>query len=216
MTETPRYPGYDVMAKRDTLSFNDVTREALDRRLAIPRQARFFSADEFTTLEAVCDRILPQPEDRPDPVPLAAHVDGKMYDGRLDGYRNAGLPEQGRAWRIGLAALDRDARDRHDAAFRDLSRAHRDALLRDMQEGRLGGTHWQGMKSDLFFDGRVVHDIGMAYYATPTAWNEMGFGGPASPRGYVRMDRNRRDPWEAAEARPGDDGRAYRENVDVV
>ena len=36
-----------------------------------------------------------------------------------------------------------------------------------------------------------------AYYAHPSAWNEIGFGGPASPRGYVRMDFNRRDPWEA-------------------
>ena len=33
----------------------------------------------------------------------------------------------------------------------------------------------------------------------PIAWNEIGFGGPASPRGYVRMDFNRRDPWEAVE-----------------
>ena len=37
------------------------------------------------------------------------------------------------------------------------------------------------------------------YYAHPAAWSEIGFGGPASPRGYVRMQANRRDPWEAME-----------------
>ena len=47
----------------------------------------------------------------------------------------------------------------------------------------------------------MLHDIGSAYYAHPTAWSEIGFGGPASPRGYVRMDENRRDPWEAVEHR---------------
>jgi hypothetical protein len=37
------------------------------------------------------------------------------------------------------------------------------------------------------------------YYAHPQAWDEIGFGGPASPRGYVRMGFNRYDPWEAVE-----------------
>ena len=44
----------------------------------------------------------------------------------------------------------------------------------------------------------------------------MGFGGPASPRGYVRMELDRRDPWEAAEAKPGGESRALRENKHVV
>jgi hypothetical protein len=37
------------------------------------------------------------------------------------------------------------------------------------------------------------------YYAHPEAWNEIGFGGPASPRGYARLGMDRRDPWEAEE-----------------
>jgi hypothetical protein len=49
----------------------------------------------------------------------------------------------------------------------------------------------------------VLHDVINAYYAHPTAWSEIGFGGPASPRGYVRLDAGRRDPWEAAEAPSG-------------
>ena len=59
MTEPPRYPGYDVMSKRWTESWNDPTREVIDRRLAPPRQPCFFSEDEWRTLEAVCDRIMP-------------------------------------------------------------------------------------------------------------------------------------------------------------
>jgi hypothetical protein len=42
------------------------------------------------------------------------------------------------------------------------------------------------------------------YYAHPAAWSEIGFGGPASPRGYVRLGFDERDPWEAEEVRtPG-------------
>jgi hypothetical protein len=215
MTERS-FPGYDVLDKRDTPSWNEATRDAIGRRLAVPREPRFFTADEFATLEAVCDRILPQPADREVPVPLAAHVDAKMFDRLGDGYRFADLPDQGEAWKIGLAALDHEAQARHGARFRDLSRADRDAILRAMQQGTLAGDHWQGMPLKLFFTKRVVHDVTDAYYAHPTAWNEIGFGGPASPRGYVRLDKNRRDPWEAAEGKPGQEERAERENHHVV
>ena len=59
---------------------------------------------------------------------------------------------------------------------------------------------------------RMARDIVLAYYAHPTAWSEIGWGGPASPRGYVRMDFNKRDPWEAAEVKNGDVETARRKN----
>ena len=37
------------------------------------------------------------------------------------------------------------------------------------------------MPCKLFFEQRVLQDIPSAYYAHPVAWNEIGFGGPASP-----------------------------------
>jgi hypothetical protein len=61
----------------------------------------------------------------------------------------------------------------------------------------------------------VLSDVVSAYYSHPTAWNEIGWGGPASPRGYVRMDFNRRDAWEAAEAYPGHEEQARQENLRV-
>jgi hypothetical protein len=39
---TDRYPGYDVLSKRWTQSWNEQTREVIDRRLAAPREPRFF------------------------------------------------------------------------------------------------------------------------------------------------------------------------------
>ena len=71
------------------------------------------------------------------------------------------------------------------------------------------------MSGKEFFQHRVLPDITAAYYALPVAWSELGFGGPASPRGYVRMDFDRRDPWEAAEAKPGREDEARRDNHHV-
>src|SRR5665213_3588126 len=95
---TDRYPGYDVLDKRWTQSWNEQTRQVIDRRLAIPHGPRFFSSDEWLTLGAVCERIMPQPRNRP-PVPLPAYVDQKMADGLLDGYRYAQLPPSRALWR---------------------------------------------------------------------------------------------------------------------
>jgi hypothetical protein len=208
---TDRFPGYDVLAKRWTQSWNEPTRQVIDRRLAVPHAPRFFSPVEWQTLGAVCDRIMPQPKHRP-PVPLPAYVDQKMADGKLDGFRYAQLPPQGEAWRRGLAALDEEAEAAHGGRFHTLPPEHQDGLLRRMQEGRLTSSAWGGMPCQMFFDHRVIPDITHAYYAHPVAWNEIGFGGPAGPRGYVRMALDRRDPWEAAEAAPGEEAAARRKN----
>lgn len=205
-----RYPGYDVMARRDTPSWNGATRKAVDARLAVPDSPEFLDAAAWRTLRAICDRIVPQPAHRA--VPVAALVDRKLAEDRRDGYRDARLPPLREAWRRGLAALEAAARARACAPFHTLMASAQDVLLRDMQHGRLDGTEWGDMPAGLFFRERVTHDILEAYYSHPASWNEIGFGGPASPRGYVRMYFNRRDPWEAAEAKPGHEAAARKVN----
>jgi hypothetical protein len=197
-----RYPGYDVLSKRNTASWNEVTRRVIDQRLSISREPSFFTEDEWLTLNAVCDRIVPQPKGRP-AIPVAALIDDKMAKNRADGYRHHRLPKMQEAWRRGLRALDQEARTRHGGRFHAISVAEQNTLLQLMQQGALDNPAWDGMPCKVFFSSRMAHDIGAAYYAHPTAWNEIGFGGPASPRGYVRMGFDKRDPWEAAEEKPG-------------
>lgn len=208
-----RFPGYDVLAKRHSPSWNEQTRRVIDARLAMPREPRFLSADEFRTLEAICGRIMPQPTDRP-PVPLAAMVDAKLFENKGDGYRDHRLPALREAWRRGLAEIDAEARRRHGAGFTELGGAEQDALLHAVQAGSIVGD-WEGMEPKVFFSKRLLFDIVTEYYAHPVAWNEIGFGGPASPRGYVRMGFDRRDPWEAVEAAPGDKSEARVANARV-
>jgi|SRR5579884_197654 len=204
-----RYPGYDVLAKRHTPSWNEATRRAIDRRLALPRGPRFFTEAEWAVLDALCACIVPQPRNRP-PIPTAALVDNKLYSGDGDGYRHAKLPPMGEAWRRGLAAFDAEAQRRFGRNFAALQPFEQDFLLRHAEAGDLDDPAWGDMPPDLFFEHRALHDVTQAYYSHPTAWNEIGFGGPASPRGYVRMGFDRRDPWEAAEARNDDEAEAAR------
>ncbi len=212
LTES-RFPGYDVLSKRLGPSWNDKTREVVERRLSIGPEPKFFTPDEYQTVIAAAARIAPQPATRP-PIPVAALVDDRLHQGTADGYRSPLMPRDGPAWRLGLKALDAEARTAHGICFCELDAAHQDALLALMEKGELKGPAWEDMPSDLFFKMRLARDIVLAYYAHPTAWSEIGWGGPASPRGYVRMDYDERDPWDAAEAK-GDFAAARKKNLHV-
>lgn len=210
-----RYPGYDVLSKRNSPSWNEQTRRVIDERLAIdPQTHKFFDDFEWKTLKAVCGRIIPQPPGRA-AVPLPAMLDQRLAENGGDGYRDARLPPMREAWRRALQAIDAEAQARHRQQFCTLSPEAQDALLSEIQNGKTLSAAWKELPPALFFRERLLHDIVTLYYAHPSAWSEIGFGGPASPRGYVRMNFDRRDPWEAAEAKPGHESEARRRNSHV-
>lgn len=210
-TRATRYPGYDVLDKRSTPSWDEATRTVIAQRLATPAEPHFFNAVEWLAVRALCGCIVPQANALP-VVPLAELLDAKLVENTGDGYRDARLPPLQQAWRTGLAALDAESRARHGLPFGSLEKPSQVALLESMQRGELASDAWDGMPSNLFFSERLLHDICSMYYSHPHAWSEVGFGGPANPRGYVRMYYDRRDPWEAAEAKRGDDDKACKEN----
>ena len=47
----------------------------------------------------------------------------------------------------------------------------------------------------------ALRQITGVYYAHPYAWDEIGFGGPAYPRGYFALNHGAPEPWEAARGR---------------
>ena len=211
---TERYPGYDVLSKRHTPSWNEVTRRVIERRLCVPRAPRRLTPDEFALVNTLADLVTPQPDHRAR-IPVAALLDERLSTDRRDGYRPPEMPRELEAWRRGLSALEAESRSAHGRAFNDLSRELQQELLRKMQHGELHHEAWRGMPPASFFSRRLLNDIVSAYWSHPTAWNEVGWGGPASPRGYVRMGYDERDPWEAAEVHGDDVAAARRRNSRV-
>jgi hypothetical protein len=127
------------------------------------------------------------------------------------------MPYMREAWKRGLAEIDSEAKARHDGrGFAVLTDREKDALLRSMQTGEANDERWAGLDAKAFFERRILADVPALYYSHPKAWNEIGFGGPASPRGYVRLDGDRLDSWEAAEAEPEQERTARQQNRNVV
>ena len=200
------YAGYDVLAKRDSPSWNEQTRAVIEQRLhAVPRR-QFFSSDEWLTLEAVCERLLPQPERAAERVPIVQWIDLQLHEQPSEGFRYDDMPPRREAWRVGLAGIESESLLCYCAHFRDLPHDEQDEILRAIQHGNVSSEPWHRLPPRRFFHHTLLRAVVAVYYAHPSAWSEIGFGGPASPRGYARLGPNQRDPWEA-EARRNDAAR---------
>jgi hypothetical protein len=194
------YPDYDVLAKWDTPSWNDQTREVVARRLRQVPPRRFLTELQFATLEAVCGRVMPQPERGAEPVPIAPFIDARLHANETSGTRYLPLPPLQDCWRRGLDAIEAEAQHRFHRAYHLLDPAEQDLILHAMNKGETESPAWgPRFPSGMFMRHELLRTIIEVYYAHPAAWSEIGFGGPASPRGYVRLQPNRRDSWEAEE-----------------
>jgi hypothetical protein len=194
------YEGYDVLAKWDTPSFDDRTRDVLARRLREVPPRRFFSREELLLLEAIVERLAP-PAPGVAPSLLALWIDDRLYRNLGEGFRNQGAPSLQMSWRKGLAALDGEARRLFRAPFVALEPSARDTTLQAVQADKADAALWQDLDPVSFFTDILLKAVAGLAYAHPLAWNDIGFGGPASPRGYVRLGFDARDPWEAKERR---------------
>ncbi len=186
-----RFPGYDVMRQKP--AWDDVSKAVVTARLGPPAPARFFTAEEEPTVRALLDRLLAQDEDPR--VPVFEMIDGRLADRRGDGFRYEDMPDDPEAWRQSIAALDETARSDFGRPFAQLGRTEQ----RDIIEGvRLCQGSWHRLPASRLFSLWMRYACS-AFYAHPWAWNEIGFGGPAYPRGYKHLALGAREPWEVEE-----------------
>lgn len=194
------YPSYDVLDKRDTPSWNEQTREVVSRRLREVPERRFLTLAEWESLEAVCARLIPQPDRERAPVPIVPFIDAQLHGGHESGYQYDDMPDLRSAWRLGIGGIEKEGRHRHHSKFADLDEVKQKSILHAIQMGAVSGEPWDALPPQRFFSQILLKSVIGIYYAHPDAWSEIGFGGPASPRGYVRLGPGQRDPWEAREA----------------
>ena len=193
------YRSYDVLDKWGSASWDDATREVVRRRLNEIPERRFFTIDEWELLEAICDHFVPQPDRPRGRVPIVPWIDQKLERDERDGYRYADMPPMREAWRFGLRGIAEEAQLRHGRRFVDLSTEDQRRILTAIEAGEVLSPVWANLPVSRFFTGTLLKSVVAEYYAHPAAWSEAGFGGPASPRGYVRHGEGERDPWEAEE-----------------
>lgn len=195
------YPGYSTLAQR---SFWDATtRRIVQGRVEATPPIRFFSEEESRLMIAICDRIVPQDDRLPErQIPIVPIIDERLFLHRIHGYRYEDMPPDEEAYKLGLKAIDHTAQAIHARAFISLNALEQDYILRSIHDRKQLAAKeiWARMSIRRFWE-MLVGDCISVYYAHPWAWDEIGFGGPAYPRAYTRLEGGLPEPWEKAEKR---------------
>jgi hypothetical protein len=96
------------------------------------------------------------------------------------------MPDDRETWRLAARGLDERARALGAEGF---AAADEDLRLRIVAEFHAGDLHdgvWARLPAKTAFSV-LMRGVLSAFYSHPWAWNEIGFGGPAYPRGYARL-----------------------------
>ena len=195
------YPGYSVMSQQRF--WDEATRKLIRDRVANVPPYRFFSPEEARLLEAVCDHIIPQDDrDTASRIPIAPHIDKRLAAHKIPGYRFEDMPPDEEAFRLGLQAIDQIAQHLHQRAFTGLTALQQDLIIEMLHDGKppAAGEIWKRMPVHRFW-ALLVQDCVEGYYSHPSSWDEIGYGGPAYPRGYMRLENGQPEPWEVEEQR---------------
>jgi len=187
-----RFDGYDVLEQAN--HWDQVTQGMVLRRLGPPTPLRFFTEAEGAVARALLDRLLGQDEEPC--IDVLADIDSRLALEVTDGWHYADMPHDGQAWRDTLAFLDDDAQSRFGKGFALLSKEHQAAVVQGVQD--LIGKTWHGLPAQQVWSLWTRYGCA-AFYAHPWAWNEIGFGGPAYPRGYKNIGIGKREPYEKSE-----------------
>jgi hypothetical protein len=195
------YPDYSTMAQKN--NWEKATRDVVSDRLERTPPIRFFSEGEAALLGAVIDRVMPQ-DDRTEErtIPILPILDERLYRNSLNGFRYEDMPADQEAYRLAIKAIEEMALARFRQPFVGLTVHRQELILKSLHDGKPDPENavWQTMPVHRFW-AMLMEDCVTAYYSHPWAWDEIGFGGPAYPRGYMRLENGLPEPWEKDERR---------------
>jgi hypothetical protein len=195
------YRGFSTLRQQG--NWDEATRKTVVGRLNTSFDLRFFDVAEAELLSSIIDRVMPQDDRAHDKtIPLLPVIDERLFKNALNGFRYEDMPPDQEAYCLGLKAIDEMAVERFNAPFTGLSVHRQELILKSLHDGKPDPDHpiWNCMPVHRFW-ALLLEDCVTAYYSHPWAWDEIGFGGPAYPRGYMRLENGLPEPWETGEAR---------------
>jgi hypothetical protein len=114
------------------------------------------------------------------------------------------MPDDRETWRRVARGLDEEACRRGAERFALLPQEQQMDVVHAFDRGNLHGGVWDTLNVSRAWSVVTRHLLAQ-FYSHPWAWNEIGFGGPAYPRGYSRfgsphLDTAERETWEGKQA----------------
>ena len=191
-----RFPGFDVLDAGRHAGTTSPPGVVL-ARLAPPKTLSFFTPAEVASPAPLLDLLLDQ--DGEPRVPVLALIDAAAGD-RRDRRLALRRPARGRPGlaRHPGATSTRTPRDAPRRRLRRLTQPQQARLLQAVQDLAASGDRGTGWPAKHVWSLWTRYAC-TAFYSHPWAWNEIGFPGPAYPRGYLNPGIDARERWEVAD-----------------
>ena len=192
-----RYPDYDVLDQQG--HWDEVTRRVVLDRVQSTPPFRFFTDDEIDALKAFCDVVTAQ--DAEPRIPVLSYVDEKLHSGVGDGWQYFDLPGDGEVWRLLARGLDDEARQLTFDSFAHAPVEAQVGIVHRLSKAEMFGGVWETVNVGRLWKVAMRY-VCQAFYSHPWAWSEIGFGGPAYPRGYGAFGNpylGEAESWESGE-----------------
>ncbi|TXK83664.1 gluconate 2-dehydrogenase subunit 3 family protein [Paenibacillus sp. N3.4] len=194
MTMKSHYPSYNVMDEQN--EWDSHTQSIVNARLHREYVYRFLIPLEAETLRAWCSLLVD--DNRGNLIQFVlCHIDHTLAVNKGEGQRKLQDPPAQILVRKGLKAIDEAGWTANTQPFFQMDHQMQRRIMQQVSEGAYPATEaWDGIPQTTLFQKLLTLTI-EAYYSHPVVWSEIGFGGPAYPRGYVRTEPGQLDPWEA-------------------
>lgn len=196
MVKKGHYPNFDVMEEQE--HWDPHTRKIVNKRLNSPSfyPYQFFTEEEANTLRMLCTSLLH--DSRAAIISYVIHqLDTTLHAGIGESQRKVGIPKKPQLIRDGLALFMENCMQQEGMPFDQLEEKKQMEVIDDWMQGKPSlKTNKKNVPIKDFMQ-LVFADVITAYYSHPSVWSEIGYAGPAYPRGYVRSELGVTDPWEA-------------------
>lgn len=200
-----RFIGFDVLDQAG--NWDPVTEGVVLARIGMATDIRFFTPAQQAIATVLCDHLLDQCSEGNETadvprIAMVNQIDARLAEEQTDGWHYEDMPTDGCAWRDTMAMLEDDAMELFGVGFVACERPQQAQLIQGVQDRGSGG--WHGLNAKRVWSLWTRYAC-TAFYSHPLAWNEMGFPGPAYPRGYKNTGVDKLEPFEVRDVKPQED-----------
>jgi hypothetical protein len=194
MPKQSLYPSFDVMHEKD--EWDDHTQTIVTSRLESHEGFQFLTPIEAEMVSRISSLLVN--DQTPEVLHfVVGHIDQSLHQSPGESQRKAGVPEAPVLVRVGLKAIEQGAQSRYGSSFMNLDIALQKQYLQHISESTAEPKEiWGPIPQEALFQKLRQLTI-ESYCSHPKVWSEIGYAGPAYPRGYVRTQLGQLDPWEA-------------------
>jgi hypothetical protein len=186
------YPSYDVLTEKE--NWDTVTQQIIFERTN-PNRQTYFANEDKELLIAMLPILFPSHlgEVSLDVVTL---FENRCANGKVIGYPKGSKYKKSQIIHLGLKNIRKQVYSQYETIFTKLPEELQHKFVEDMQKNIGYLNIWQDVNPQLFFK-TLLKELISIVYSDPSIWSDIGYGGPAYPRGYYAFGPEQFDSWEA-------------------